>query len=53
MDIIQNMGIIDAETSSTSPVEVFDQATDDNGKIKFVRRGSSTGAETKNIITGE
>lgn len=30
-------------TSSTSPVEVFDQMTDENGTTKFVRREHVTG----------
>lgn len=29
--------------SNTSTVEVFDQTTDENGNIQFVRRGSTTG----------
>lgn len=40
-------------TSCTSPVEVFDQTTDDNGTIKFVRRGNTTGTDTKNMTKGE
>jgi len=43
MKIIQNWPMIETETSSTSPVEVFDQTTDENGTTKFVRRGSTTG----------
>ena len=43
MKIIQNRHMIETGNSSTSPVEVFDQTTDENGTTKFVRRGSTTG----------
>lgn len=43
MKIIQNWPMIESETSSTSPVEVYDKTTDENGTTKFVRRGTSTG----------
>lgn len=30
-------------TSNTGSVEVYDQTTDENGNIQFVRRGTITG----------
>lgn len=37
------LGHAETETSNTSPVDVFDQSTDENGNTRFVRRGYSTG----------
>lgn len=43
----------DVRTSSTSPVEIYDQTTDENGTTKFVRRGTITGSHNLILYKGE